>query len=136
MFCCGYSPPLFFDHLNRHCERSEAIQIKIKLFSLLSGSPRLRLAMTELSLPARGAGERSETEGLFNHSVIASVSEAIQENINSFLASYLDRHGFASRWLRFCSLLEKEWYIAPKNLIMIFPCFWRLKCYLWGAFSS
>ena len=66
--------------------------------------------MTELSLPARGAGERSETEGLFNHSVIASVSEAIQENINSFLASYLDRHvSFThSRRLSFRSLLEKE----------------------------
>ena len=40
--------PGFF---SRHCERSEAIQIKIKLVWLLSGSPRLRLAMTQIFAP-------------------------------------------------------------------------------------
>ena len=61
----------------RTTERSVAIQIKLKPAFPLSGSPRLRLTMTSIF-----------------------ANDVKQSRLNSnLLPLYLDRHGFASRWL-------------------------------------
>ena len=114
VFCCGYSPPLFFSHLNRHCERSEAIQIKIKLFWVLSGSPRSfhSLAKTEFSLPARGAVKRSETEGL-----------SIQDNL--ITRNLLDLITNLSRFFKFPCLdrfIKLDFEILENNFFFSFSC--------------
>ena len=91
---------------------SEAIQIKIKPFWLLSGSPRSfhSLAKTQLSRPARGAVERSETEGL-----------SIQDNL--IARNLLDLITNLSRFFKFPCLdrfIKLDFEILENNFFFSF----------------
>ena len=93
---------------------SEAIQIKIKLFWVLSGSPRSfhSLAKTEFSLPARGAVKRSETEGL-----------SIQDNL--ITRNLLDLITNLSRFFKFPCLdrfIKLDFEILENNFFFSFSC--------------